>query len=272
MRKLIFLLFICASTLANYPYLDFDTSSLKLNSYTYRRYIRPQLRSMKKDFYYVVKRITYTSQDFINLRENSLNLNLAFDEAYEKCRRNQKLCYEDLKDVMGRIQAIERNVKSLRDDFIKLPKKQYDKVDGYIALLSNLDQIDSYNLQIQSYVQLLHLTDKTNFAIYAPRIDKYRSYVKQIYNLANDSFLYILPTELKPSFEQFIDNFLSHVEVYMIPQMNKDWFFDRLGDLNMQWNVFHMDLEKGQTGFPKEYVRNVKIMHRRWNSILKLMF
>lgn len=260
------------STLASYPYLNFDTSKLQLSPYTYRRYVAPQLRSMKKDFYYIVKRIAYNSQDFINLRENALKLNLSFESAYSKCNKNQKLCFEELENITGRVQAIERNIKTLREDFIKLPKKEFYKIDEYITLLSNLDQIDEYNTRIESYIQLLHLTDKTNFMIYAPRIDQYRSYVKQIYNLSNDALIYVLPLALKPSFDQFIDKFLSPVEQYMIPQLNKDWFFGRLGDLNMQWNVFHMDLEKGQTGFPKEYVRNVKVMHRRWNSILKLMF
>ncbi len=185
---------------------------------------------------------------------------------------NQKACYDSLKTVTPLNQSIERNIKKLRDDFNKLPVDQYSNVDNYINLISILDKIDNLNMQIESYVQLLHLTDKTNFATYVPRIDKYRNYVGKIYNYSNDAFNYIFPDALKPSFDQFVDKFLSPLELRMIPENNTKWFFGRLGELNMNWNVFHMDLEKGQTGFPREYVRNVKVMHARWNSILKLLF
>ncbi len=272
MKKIIFAILLTLSSFAEYPYFKFDSSKLKLSDYSYRRYVRPQLRSIKNDFYYIVKRITYTSQDFINLRENTLKLVLQFDGAYSDCKKNQKTCYQHIKEVIPLIQAIERNIKKLREDFISLPSKQYGNVDDYINLISLLDNIDNLNLRIQSYIQLLHLTEGTNFSTYTPHIEKYKNYVGKMYNYSNDAFIYIFPNELKPSFEQFLDNFLSPLELKMIPELDRRWFIDRLGDLNMQWNVFHMDLEKGQTGFPREYVRNVKVMHARWNSILKLMF
>lgn len=230
------------------------------------------MRSIKNDFYYIVKRITFTSQDFINLRENSLKLVLEFDSAFKECKQSQKLCFKSLTKVTPLSQAIDRNVKKLRDDFNELPQKQYNTVDDYIYLISILDKIDYLNLSVQSYIQLLHLTDGTSFSTFTPHIEKYKNYVYKIYNYSNDAFIYIFPNELKPSFEQFVDNFLSPLELMMIPELHRSWFIDRLGELNMNWNIFHMELEKGQTGFPREYVRNVKVMHARWNSILKVMF
>ena len=62
------------------------------------------------------------------------------------------------------------------------------------------------------------------------------------------------------------------IESRMIESYSPDWFILELGGLNTTWNTFHMNLEKGEAQLPDGVLSTVKMMHNRWNSILKLIF
>ena len=66
-------------------------------------------------------------------------------------------------------------------------------------------------------------------------------------------------------------NFIKNLEKQIIREKNKNYFLDRLGELNIAWNSFHMKMVKGHYKLPKKQAQIIIVMHNRWNSLLKLL-
>ena len=88
----------------------------------------------------------------------------------------------------------------------------------------------------------------------------------------NFVFIDLIPETLQDTFEALLVHFIAPLEERMINKYSPDWFILELGKLNLTWNTYHMNLEKGSKEFPEQYIKIVKLMHNRWNSILKLIF
>lgn len=271
------LLLILASTtvLANYQYFNFDVKSLKLHRDSYRRYIRPQLKNLKTEFYHIAKKISPIHQHIVRIREDALKLKLQYAKMYNECeqqQREQVYCDIDVSKLLARSYSLDKNIINFRFEESKNKYIKVDTIQNYIQFTKHLDEIDVANSKIQRFLELRKMVDKTLYITYTNSFNDLTNTINRVSTLANFAFIDLLPRQQQSTFEGLLVHFISPIEEKMIASFSPDWFKSHLGKLNLTWNTFHMNIEKGQTNFPKRLLTTVKIMHNRWNSVLKIIF
>jgi hypothetical protein len=272
---LLFLFTVC--TFANYQYYNFDKSKLKLHRDSYYRYIRPQLRNIKTEFYHIAKKISPIHQQLVKVREDALKLKLEYSKVYKECEAQQKeqvYCDVDVNKILKSSYSLDKSIINFRfyfnknsDNYLKV-----DTVGNFIQFSKHLDELDVENSKIQRFLELRKMVDKTLYSTYTNSFTDLSNTVNRVFTLANFAFIDLLPPQQQSTFESLLVHFISPLEEKMIAKFSPSWFKNHLGKLNLSWNTFHMNIEKGQTNFPRRLITTVKIMHNRWNSVLKIIF
>ena len=85
------------------------------------------------------------------------------------------------------------------------------------------------------------------------------------------SILQTLPEKTKNEFETVWYFFIREIEKYILPKKTPDELIKRLESLNIIWNTFSMKMTKGNIKLPDNGEKILKIMHRRWVSVLKMI-
>ena len=81
----------------------------------------------------------------------------------------------------------------------------------------------------------------------------------------------LLSEEHKKLFESFWQNFMNPVEKYILGKNNSKYLINNLEQLNADFNLFHMKIEKGQNQLPSAEKKVAEVMRNRWNTILKVL-
>jgi len=269
------LIFISLNSFGNYQYFNFDSKKLKLNRDGYYRYIRPQLRNIKVEFYHIAKKISPIHQEVIKIREGALKLKLEYSKMYQLCEKQQKeqiYCDIDVSNLLQHSYALDKSITHFRfhensSDYLSLKS-----LGNYIQFSKHLDELEIQNAKIQRFLELRKIVDKTLYSTYTNSFTDLSNTVNRTFTLANFSFIDLLPEDQQSTFESLLIHFIAPLEERMISKYSPNWFKRHLGKLNLSWNTFHMNIEKGQTNFPRKLITTVKIMHNRWNSVLKIIF
>lgn len=275
MIRILILSIFSAVTLANYPYFFFDKKSLKLHRDSYYRYIRPQLKNIKSEFYHISRKVSPIHNTLIPLREKSLALKTEYNKLYKECIAQQKeqlFCELNLATLLRNSYQLDSAIMKARLYAIQSNDISANNYASYIHFTKNLDEVEIINTKIQRFLELRKIVDKTLYTTYTRSFTDLSNSLNKLFTLVNFAYVDMLPIEQRRHYEAFLVHFLVPIEDKMISNFSPQWFKDSLGQLNLTWNTFHMNLEKGQTNFPRNLIKIVKIMHNRWNSILKIMF
>lgn len=260
---------------AGYQYWNFDIKKLKMNRDSYYRYMRPQLRNIKIEFYHLAKKISPSHQEVIKIREDALKLKLEYAKIYIECEKQQKeqsFCDIDVSQLLKLSYQLDKSITAFRIYEKESSFVQIETLGNFIQFSKHLDELDIENSKIQRFLELRKIVDRTLYSTYTNSITDLSNTVSRVFTLANFAFVDLLPDDQQSTFESLLIHFISPIEEKMIATYSPEWFKRHLGKLNLSWNTFHMNTEKGQTNFPKKLITTVKIMHNRWNSVLKIIF
>lgn len=272
---LIFYLFLQSFTSANYQYFYYDKKQINLTADGHNRYIKPQLKNIKAEYFFLAKKLNPLQNTIFKLRESVLKLVLDFNDKYKEClvqQREQHYCEVDVSTLLKDSYDIDQNIMTLRIESLSKDNFTVDNVSNYFLFIKHLDQVEILNSRIQRYLELKNIVRGTIYTTYTSQFSDLSNIVINLNNTVNFVFIEQLPDEIKETFEALLVEFISPLEMNMINKYSPEWFKLDLGSLNVAWNTFHMTLEKGSKTFPENLVSLVKIMHNRWNSILKLIF
>ncbi|TDJ04564.1 MAG: hypothetical protein E2O68_07995 [Deltaproteobacteria bacterium] len=256
---ILFLLLGNLNSAFGYSYFYFDSKKVNVSNRSFHNYIRPQIRNLVQDFYSVLKKINPLQEDTINLKILTHRFKKKWKDYLPHCKKEE--CtdnFEDLKSLAKRI-----NKKTL-----KLEKK----ISGLFSKRRNIDstiQLSDYSGKISDiwYNILNHLEN--------PLLLKEKKQVGIYLNqaLINTEIILISPLddEIQKNFYFVWSNFIKKLEQEIIEKQNLKFLVTRLEELNITWNSFYMKVPRWKeliSGTPKN---QLKIMHRRWNSILKII-
>ena len=278
-----YLFFICIFTLfhhssfGEYQYFKFDSDKLNISEQRYRRYIKPQLKNIKTEYFYLSKKISYESDIVLKLRNAISNLREAYLEYEDSCfnkkgTAKQDLCKTGLNVLIRDLYKSNQLIFDLRNDLISDLKVKHYNYNNYINFSGYLDKIEIIIYEIISHLETNRLISNTSYQSSFQKNRKIPLKLTKIYTLTNLSITELIAKDARPHFEALLYNFIIPVEENMLKSFSPEWFKASLGKLNLAWNTFHVNIEKGDVDISKKNANLVKIMHNRWNSILKLIF
>jgi hypothetical protein len=66
-------------------------------------------------------------------------------------------------------------------------------------------------------------------------------------------------------------HFFKKVDEKLLFEKDQEFLIKRLEELNLAWNTFHMKMTKENNDLSSQNIKLIKIMHNRWNSVLKIV-
>lgn len=254
-------------------YYPYDKKNQTINDASFRRYVIPQLKAISKEYYHILVKLHPIHKVLISLNSQGKTLVKSLDTFEKSCKEMTPDCDKKLKDVYKVSRAIDRTIIELQKYKITMNSTDHLQDSGlyYMKLLAQLDLIGNNNYKLLHYLEEYRLTSNTNYSSYFSKKHVIKSLIHEI--LINTKMIMtgFLNKKIQSDFESVWFQFITPIEKNVIENRQKDFLINRLDNLNMTWNTFHMKMTKGNHKMPKEITSIIRIMHNRWNSILKII-
>jgi len=256
MIRIFILFFLLNSSLAyGYSYFNYDKNKVKVSSRSFHNYIRPQIRNIVHDFYSVLKKINPLQEDVINLKNQISRFNLLWKDFSPYC--TEEKCIENFEDIKSLAKKINIRTLRLDEDLTDLFSNKKN-IDSTIILSQHSGKISDLWHNILNYLEGPFLyKDKRQMGIY----------LEQVTINMNIMLTKPLDDDIQKNFYFVWSNFIKKLEQEVIEKQNMKFLITRLEELNITWNSFYMKVPRWKD-MPK---KQLKIMHQRWNSILKIV-
>ncbi len=243
---------------------SYAPKDINLSTFEFNRYVKPQLISISQDYQTLVialnpelKAFKPVAKKLQNIKEKSLSLNL---KSSNKDLIIQK--YNYLLSELNSIIKLSAKKPILHD-------KKYFSAD---ELHMSFKYFNAFRASLLNIYQLI----ENDYSLYKAGIKQIRSghvLGNKINLLQNDFQTFILAASdnrFKTEFLSFWSDFIRPVNNIVLPQNNQSVFISKLNDLNLRLNVLNVVLTKRNKRISPQTKTLLKIIHRRWNNILKV--
>lgn len=252
--------------LMSFELFAYPAHSLDMTDYEYRRYVRPQLKSILQDY-----------QSLLLLLNPELKpLQKTFSDTKEILKKNTLLkdncigtqvqsCTQNLKEI----QKLLFSMANTAEVKIELTKKEY---------LSIEEKISAQNMYSQYKNQLLmSQTEVDNILLETQLTNPKKLFLKVLKNNITQTInrFYLFTTQasdnrFRSELNSYWSNFALPVHKFILIKDEKEYFLKNINELNIRWNTLNVRLTKRNKKVSKQIKTLVNIMHNRWNNILKV--
>ena len=256
----------------NYPYFHLKKKDIRINQAVFLRYIRPQLRSIVKEYFHILKKIDPSHENLIELWYNIQELNDSWVKWKLECPvSSEEVCRKILKSIYRESRELDLATLDFQKNHLKFKGRSGDYLDNSIKLSNSLDNIHNMNYKVMHIIEEAMLIRTTPYRSHALLNESLTSLLHEM--LINSELIMssLLEEEFRPVFDLVWTSFIKRLQRQIIHKNDKDFLLDHLGDLNLAWNSFHMKVSKSDLRLQKSQLQLVNIMHNRWNSVLKVM-
>lgn len=260
MLKLLFILLYSFNTIAYAP------EDLSVTQFEFNRYVKPQLKSIVQDY----KTLIFILNPELKVMKESFLLKNKLTKLVFTVKDKCFITKED--KCFSKIEEISIILKDLK-------KSSYSKVDfNKIEHLTIDEKIRAQN-QLSALNQEITKTETEidNFIMEAkllsPKFIKTKNIKNQMNNIVTIFDLFILQSSdnrFQEDFTTYWSSFVKPIERNVIIRNSKQYFLSNINDLNIRWNALNVRLTKRDFLIPKQAKTLLKIMHNRWNNILKV--
>lgn len=245
-----------------YPYIK---GPIQLSDRSFHRYIMPQLRAISQEYFHILKKLDPVHSETIDLFSEVINLSRTMEGI-------NKICQESLKECQSTFKKANSLARKLDIDIIKLQAKHL-KVERPkdLEFVSSLDQLSLQNYKLIHKIEEHLITLDTDFASSYYGKSSFQPIIHKMLIDSEFMLTQMLEGELKNIFDSVWIGFFKEVNQKLIYEKDKIFLLKRLEELNLAWNTFHMKISKGSYNIPNHLIKLLKVMHRRWNSCLKVV-
>lgn len=247
--------------------LSYSSKHIKLTQSEYTRWVKPQLKSLTIDYQTL---ITLMNPHLKNVKENfSLFLSLSNEreDFIRSCNTPaQAECLNSVEkyiELLGKIIVLTESVELTENSKHKSTRENtLQTLEHHSNFHQNL--LDLY-FQFLNYRYMY----KANIPV---KINP-KSLVKELRQSFNRFNFYILSNSDPRFFETFSDywnGFIKPVKSILLVEKDKSHFIRRVNDLNLRWNLLHVELTKRNKKVPKSVTSLLTTMHNRWKMSLRV--
>ncbi|TNF28762.1 MAG: hypothetical protein EP319_08400 [Deltaproteobacteria bacterium] len=256
----------------SYPYFHLKKEDIDINRAVFLRYVRPQLKSIVKEYFHILKKLEPSQENLIELWSNVQTLNDLWVKWKLECPvSSEEVCRDTLKEIYKESRKLDLVTLDFHKNHLGYRGRSGDYIDNVIKLSNSLDNIHNMNYRVMHIIEEAMLIRGTP---YNPNALVNESLTSLLHEMLVDSELILsslLEKDFRPIFDLVWASFIKRIERQILFKDDKDFLVEHLGNLNLAWNTFHMKVSKSDLRLPKAQLQIVTIMHNRWNSVLKVM-
>jgi hypothetical protein len=246
--------------------LSYGPKDLDVTTFEYNRYVKPQLKSIIQDYTTLI--IILNPQLKVLKKSFSLKKKLSKLEysLKDKCYlTKENHCFNKIREISTLLNKLKQNSYN-KVDFDKVKNLTIDeKIKAQNLLVSFFQEITKAQLVIENLI----LEGK----LLSPKLIVSKPIKKLITNITTFFDLFILQASdnrFQDEFTTYWSSFVKPVERNILIRNDKQFFLSNINDLNIRWNALNIRLTKRNFSLPKQAKTLLKIMHNRWNNILKV--
>ncbi len=267
----LFILFTANTTVAQYSFYAIKKSDIRMSNESFRRYARPQIKSIINEFFHILKKVSPESEPVINTRRNLQQLYLESVELTKFCdlrdiTLNDK-CATQIKDFSRKLKLFEARLYK----YISNYKLKSNRIDDSIAFNVLLQELVLSNAKINHHFDEFKMLRGTGFQRYSKSPIHIERVLHESLKVVDLKLNILVLHDYRVEFDNVWSSFIRILEQRILLPNDKDYLLDNLERLNIDWNSFHKNMTKGNYDIPLSKVKVTNIMHNRWNSILKLI-
>jgi hypothetical protein len=264
-------------------YYPYETTPIKLSQASLNRYIVPNAKTIVKYYYSILVQIHDINKPLLKLKDYSRQLVTSLKKFEQSCPLMNKQCHERLKRIYRLSRNIDQTVLSIQkrdmslimnknaEDFLEQNKIKKKSHSFYLKLMGIIDHIGNTNYKLMHYLEEYRLTANTRYSTYFRKKNVITNLSYEILTNTKMAMTTMLDKKIRPDFEAVWLQFIDLLEVNIIEGRDRKFLINRLEDLNMSWNTFHMKMTKGNYKIPKSMTKTIRSMHTYWNLILKVI-
>lgn len=257
--------FMAASSFASYPIYD-QKKELDVSRDLYYRYVRPQLKNIFNEYFYLLKKLDPKNHSVIELNDEIESLNPNWEEWVKNCKTYEDDCPKNYKKLLSGLEKIDKIIFELQNEEIPTLENE-----NHLQSLKRIDELYTLNFLVTQRI----VNFKEDIFRFPHRLKKEKNLLLKEFNhmeiLSEILLTKNLNHELKDDFSYVWTHFFKKIYNGIIIPNDKEFLLSRLEELNWAWNTFHMRVSKNKKGMDKGLLNTLKIMHSRWNSILKII-
>lgn len=266
----LFVLFLPYQLLANQ--FHFNAAPLALSDDMFNRYAVPQLKSIHQEYFLMIRQMAPDSGELISLREQLFRLSQDTEKFEKSCPILTELCSPQVSELYRRSRNIDQLILRHQQNFLKYSEALLDEnIESILWLEQALGQILQLNNKFMNRLESKLMLSGTPYPPSPLAKQKLSVMVHEMLVLAEISMSALLPQGLRDDFHTIWLNFVKKSEQHILEPRDKKALLDQLESLNTIWNHFNMRMMRGTSILPKAQQSVLRIMHNRWNSMLRII-
>lgn len=244
--------------------LAYTSDQISLSDYEFRRYVRPQLRSISQDYQTLLFSLNPQLKSFKNSYNLVKRLFVLRNDLTSECEENfiNEKCYEVIEEM-------NKNLISLIDDKIDTYSFEIPNKDERLLIQLNYEIYQNKVLALYTTIQNLIFQKSIIELLIFDKI-KVINLINEVYSDFNLLLLNVSKKEVRPEFIAYWNGFIRPVTEYIIIDNRMSYFKRNITKLNVNWNLLNVKLTKRNIPISKQVKTLLNIMHNRWNNILKV--
>ena len=243
MKLLLLVLYFFSSLTPSFSF--YDNQALKLNKRSFERSILPQLKSINRDFYSMLK--NFDQRYSVLLEGRTVILSLSSTSSLKEL--SERLL--NLESILNRLDVLGVASLSTRHDL-------------WILEISNFHKkVIDFSNQVQR--ALFEGASKEK------KWDHFSHTISRLKIIYQRFFLVPLEDNLRRIVTELYHSFILPTEQHILKKKSKQYLLKNLETLNFAWNNFHMRISKGPHKQPTKILIIGKTMHQRWSNILRII-
>ncbi len=246
-------------------YYPYEEKPIQLSDHSYNAYIMPQLKALSQEYFHILKKLDPIHTETIDLYGDILSLSRSMIDVNRQCQESTKLCEEVFKNAYSRARKLDLEISKLQAKYLKIEET------AELEFISTLDKLSIQNYTLLHKIEEHLITLKTSFASYYYGKSDFQPIIHSMVLDSEFMLTQMLNGNLKQDFDAVWIGFFKELNQKLIYEKDKIYLLKRLEEMNLSWNTFHMKMTKGTHDLPEPLIKQIKVMHNRWNSCLKVI-
>lgn len=252
---------------------SFGGRKLSMTDETFRRFVIRQLKSMHVEFFFVIKKLHPDAAELISLRERLMYMQKDFLRWRNDCQSKNINCLPQLRELYRQCKNLDQTILRLQESKLMLSDvKDASDIDIRLQIYSSLTEMVKTNSEILHSLELTMMVTETPYFSLMPPQQDFSHLIHRMLLMAELNMTALLGSPLREEFYSLWTNFIKPIEFHILENEDKNYYLNRMEELNIYWNNFHKNLSKThQNELSSPILSTVRVMHNRWNSLLRLI-
>lgn len=261
--------FILLSLLLSTICFAYGPKDINLNDFEYRRYVTPQLTSISQDFITLIMLINPELNDLKPIFSKFRSLHTQLLIADTKCSaKSIERCEKSLNEAKKLTNQI---ISHLKTPPSLIDKENFTTED---IMISNdhfhklKNEIYAFYLDLDNFIflkdsQIQNVKSYKGYSYFPTQSKKlFASFFNYIFVSSDNRF--------RDEFISFWNEFYTTTIFHILKGGGQKIFLKKLNELNVRLNILNIVLTKRNHKISKPTATLLKVIHRRWNNVLKV--